>query len=159
MTLHKFKAQTIDDTTFDFNALEGKKVLIINTASACGLTPQYAELEELYQKYNNQNFEIIAFPCNDFGAQEPGTPAEIKEFCSTNYNVSFPIMEKISVHGTGTHPVYQWLLNESSAMNKLDHIKWNFQKFLINEKGNLVDTLEPTISPMDGKITDWIDGK
>lgn len=158
MTLHDFKANKLTGESFDFSQLKGKKVMVVNTASKCGLTPQYKELEQLYKEYNNEELEIIGFPCNDFGAQEPGSPEEIAEFCSTNYGVSFPMMEKVSVQGDDIHPIYKWLLAESSKMNELDHVKWNFQKFLVDENGKLMHTIEPTTTPLDKKIIDWING-
>lgn len=158
MTLHDFKTKTLTGKPYDFSQLKGKKVMVVNTASKCGLTPQYKELEQLYKEYNNEGLEIIAFPCNDFGAQEPGSPEEITEFCSTNYGVSFPMMEKVSVKGDDMHPIYKWLLAESSKQNDLDHVKWNFQKFLVDEDGKLIQTIEPTTPPLDKKIIDWING-
>jgi glutathione peroxidase len=158
MTLHDFKTKTLTGKPYDFSQLKGKKVMVVNTASKCGLTPQYKDLEQLYKEYNNEGLEIIAFPCNDFGAQEPGSPEEITEFCSTNYGVSFPMMEKVSVKGDDMHPIYKWLLAESSKQNDLDHVKWNFQKFLVDEDGKLIQTIEPTTPPLDKKIIDWING-
>lgn len=157
--LYDFKATTLDGQPFDLSSLKGKKVLVVNTASKCGLTPQYATLEKLYEKYKDQNFVIIGFPANNFASQEPGTNAEIKTFCTQNYGVTFPMMSKISVKGADIDPLYQWLT--SKAENKvLDApVQWNFQKFMIDEKGQLVDVAFPKELPDSEKITKWIEGK
>lgn len=155
-TLYDFKVKDIDENEFDLSSLKGKKVLIVNVASKCGLTPQYGQLEELYQKYKDNNFVIIGFPCNDFKEQEPGTNAEIKEFCSLNYGVSFPIMDKVSVKGSNKSPIYKWL-TEKSENGKFDaEVQWNFQKFMINENGDLVDFVLPKESPLSEKIVEWV---
>lgn len=154
--LHDFKAKTLDGKDFNFADLKGKKVLIVNTASECGYTPQYKDLEALYQKYSSKNFVIIGFPCNDFGGQEPGTSAEIKSFCSKNYGVTFPMMEKISI---ATSPIYKWLTTKEENGVLDAKVNWNFNKFLIDEKGNLVKYLPSKVKPMDAEITDWIEGK
>ena len=154
--LHNFKAKTLDGKDFNFADLKGKKVLIVNTASECGYTPQYKDLEALYQKYSSKNFVIIGFPCNDFGGQEPGTSAEIKSFCSKNFGVTFPMMEKISI---STSPIYKWLTHKTENGVLDATVKWNFNKFLIDEKGNLVKYLSSSVKPMDAEITKWIEGK
>ena len=139
------------------SSLKGKKVLIVNTASKCGLTPQYKQLEELNKLYGNSpRFVIIGFPANNFLSQEPGTNEEIKTFCTTNYGVTFPMMEKISVKGKDIHPLYKWLTSklENGVMDA--EVQWNFQKFLIDENGNLVDMVAPKESPMSEKIINWI---
>ncbi len=130
--------------------------MIVNTASKCGYTPQYKELQELYEEYKNKDFIIIAFPANNFMRQEPGTNMEILEFCSVNFGVTFPIMEKVSVKGKDMHPVYKWLTNkdENGVINS--SVKWNFQKYLIDEKGNLIDVFPSRISPKDDKIVSLI---
>lgn len=139
---------------FPFKQLEGKVVLIVNVASKCGFTPQYDELEKLFSKYNKQNFIILGFPCNQFGNQEPGSDEEIAQFCKTKYGVSFPILKKIDVNGNNVDPVYDFLKNEKSGMLGLNRIKWNFEKFLIDKHGKVVEryssltkphTLEPEI--------------
>lgn len=157
--LYDFKVTALDGQPFDLSALKGKKVMVVNTASKCGLTPQYAGLEKLYRDYKDKNFVIIGFPANNFNAQEPGTNAEIREFCTQNYGVSFPMMSKISVKGDDIDSLYKWLT--SKAENKvLDApVQWNFQKFLINEKGELADVAMPRVLPDDEKITKWIEGK
>lgn len=156
-TLHSFKTKTIDGKEFDLASLKGKKVLVVNTASKCGNTPQYKDLEALYEKYKDRNFVIIGFPANNFMGQEPGTNKEIKEFCELNYGVTFPMMSKISVKGDNQDPIYKWL-TQKSENGKMDAaVTWNFQKFLIDENGNLVDVVNPKGSPMSDKIVKWIE--
>jgi glutathione peroxidase len=158
-TLYAFKAKTIDGADFDFSSLKGKKVLIVNTASKCGFTPQYQQLEELYKSYGGSKFTIIGFPANNFGAQEPGTNSAIKEFCSKNYGVTFQMMEKISVKGDDMHPIYKWLTSKA-ANGKLDApVKWNFQKFMIDEKGRVADVAMSDEVPNSDHIVKWIQGK
>jgi len=158
-SLYNFKVSTLDGQPFDLNSLKGKKVMVVNTASKCGLTPQYAQLEKLYEKYKDQNFVIIGFPANNFGNQEPGTNSEIKEFCSLNYGVTFPMMSKISVKGSDIHPLYTWLTNKAENGLLDAPVQWNFQKFLINENGMLADVALPKVLPEDEKIIRWIEGK
>lgn len=148
---YDFKVKTLEGKTFDFASLKGKKVMVVNTASKCGNTPQYKDLEELYEKYGKDNFVIIGFPANNFGAQEPGTAAEIREFCTSTYGVTFPMMEKISVKGDDMHPVYQWLTSKSKNGVMDSEVKWNFQKYLIDEKGNLVDVIAPKEKPLSSE--------
>ncbi|MDF2447499.1 MAG: glutathione peroxidase [Bacteroidota bacterium] len=155
-TLHDFRSQTLDGSDFNFSDLKGKKVLIVNTASECGYTPQYKDLEALYQKYKSQNFIIVGFPCNDFGGQEPGSAAEIKSFCTKNYGVTFPMMEKISI---STSPIYKWLTSKAENGVLDATVKWNFNKFLVDEKGRVVKHLPSKVQPMDNEITGWIEGK
>lgn len=156
-TFHSFKTTTIDGKAFDLASLKGKKVLVVNTASKCGNTPQYKDLEALYQKYKDRNFVIIGFPANNFMGQEPGTNEEIKAFCELNYGVTFPMMSKISVKGKDQDPIYKWL-TEKSENGKMDAaVTWNFQKFMIDENGNFVDYLSPRESPMSEKIIKWIE--
>jgi glutathione peroxidase len=154
--LHDYKAVTIDGEEFDFSTLKGKKVLIVNTASKCGLTPQYEDLEKLYQEYKGKDFVIVGFPANNFMKQEPGSDEEIKSFCQKNYGVSFLMMSKISVKGDDMHPIYQWL-TQKSLNGKMDSkVKWNFQKYLIDESGKLVDIVPPKEKPYSEKIVNWI---
>lgn len=153
---YDFKVKTLEGQTFDFASLKGKKVMIVNTASKCGFTPQYKELQELYKKYGGDNFVIIAFPANNFGAQEPGTPAEIRKFCTENYGVTFPLMEKISVKGNDMHPLYQWLTSKAKNGVMDSEVKWNFQKYLIDENGKLVDVIYSKESPLSDKIISWL---
>ena len=158
-SFYDLKTTTIDGKPFDFASLKGKKVLIVNTASKCGNTPQYAQLEELYKKYGGDKFIIIGFPANNFLSQEPGTNQQIQEFCTVNYSVSFPMMSKISVKGKDQDPVYHWLTSkkENGVMDVT--VKWNFQKFMINENGNLIGTVSPWTAPTTEKIVTWIEGK
>ena len=158
-SFYDLKARTIDGKDFSFAELKGKKVLVVNTASKCGFTPQYEDLEKLYEKYKDKNFVIIGFPANNFMHQEPGSNTEIKEFCSKNYGVSFQMMEKISVKGDDMNAVYHWL-TEKTLNTKMDSsVKWNFQKYMIDEKGNLVDVAFSNEKPMCDKIVNWIEGK
>ena len=131
--------KTISGETFKFSQLKGKKVLIVNTASKCGFTPQYTDLQKLYEKYGSDKFVIIGFPANNFMSQEPGSNSEIKEFCLTNYNVTFPMMAKISVKGKDIHPLYEWLTSKEQNGVMDSNVKWNFQKYMIDENGKLVD--------------------
>lgn len=155
-SLHDFKVKTLEGENFDLASLKGKKVLVVNTASECGYTPQYKDLQALYEKYNSKNFTIIGFPCNDFGGQEPGTSSDIKAFCKMNYGVTFPMMEKVSI---STSPVYQWLTSKSQNGVLDATVKWNFNKFLIDENGKVVKHLASSVKPMDAEITNWIEGK
>jgi glutathione peroxidase len=158
-SIHQFKATDIEGNSFDFSSLKGKKIMIVNTASKCGLTPQYENLEALYKKYQNSNFTIIGFPANDFMAQEPGSNEEIASFCKKNYGVTFPIMSKISVKGKDIHPVYQFLTEKSKNGLEDNSVQWNFQKYLLDENGYLVKVINPRTSPDDAEITSWIEGK
>src|ERR1035437_2275077 len=142
-SFYDFKATTIDGQPFNLSSLKGKKVLVVNTASKCGNTPQYAQLEELFKKYGGEKFTIIGFPANNFLYQEPGTNAQIKEFCTTNYGVSFPMMSKISDKGKNQDTLYKWLTNKDANGVMDAPVKWNFQKFMIDEKGNLVGMVAP----------------
>lgn len=155
-TFHDFKVKDIDGKDFDLASLKGNKVMVVNVASKCGLTPQYEELQTLYEKYKNNNFVIIGFPANNFKEQEPGTNLEIKEFCTANYGVTFPLMEKISVAGDDQAPVYAWLTKKEKNGVKNQEVTWNFQKYLIDENGHLVDVLMPKESPMDEKVINWL---
>lgn len=155
-SFYDLKAKTIDGKDFNFSDLKGKKVLIVNTASKCGYTPQYEELEKLYEKYKDKNFIIIGFPANNFMKQEPGTNTEIEEFCKKNYGVTFQMMEKISVKGDDMHPVYKWLTQKALNGNMDSSVKWNFQKYMIDEKGNLVDVAYSNEKPLGSKIEQWV---
>lgn len=154
--IYQFKVEDLSGKTFDFSTLKGKKILIVNTASKCGLTPQYKDLELLYKKYKDQNFVIIGFPANNFGKQEPGTNAEISTFCELNYGVTFPMMSKISVKGDDMHPLYQFLTQKSKNGLQDSEVEWNFQKYLINEKGELEQVIKPQTLPSDASIAKWI---
>ncbi|HEU4718092.1 MAG TPA: glutathione peroxidase [Bacteroidia bacterium] len=159
-TLYDFQARTIDGKDYDFSQLKGKKVLIVNTASLCGNTPQYADLEKLYEKYSpSGKFEILGFPCNQFAGQEPGSNDSIHAFCTRNYGVTFQMMEKIDVKGDNQHPLYKWLTNKSENGVEDAPVKWNFQKFMIDEQGHYVGHVAPGDKPFCDKIVDWIEGK
>ncbi len=155
---HGFKAVGIEGKIIDFSQFKGKKLLVVNTASKCGLTPQYKELEALYQQYGGDNFEVIGFPANNFGNQEPGSEEQIAQFCERNYGVSFTMMSKVSVNGEDQHEIYQFLTSKELNGVEDNQVKWNFQKYLIDENGNYVNHLAPTTSPLDRQITDWISG-
>jgi glutathione peroxidase len=154
-----FQVKDINGEDFSFAQLKGKRVLIVNTASKCGYTPQYEGLQELYNSYGGDNFTIVGFPCNQFGNQEPGTNEDIKSFCEKNYGVSFLMMDKVDVKGDKQHPVYAWLTNVE--MNKVDdaRVKWNFNKFLIDENGNWVAHYGSGTKPMDEEIVNFASGK
>jgi glutathione peroxidase len=158
-TIYKFKEKDLYGKEFDFASLKGKKILIVNTASECGLTPQYKDLEAIYEKYKNKNFIIVGFPANNFGSQEPGSNEQIAKFCQLNYGVTFPMMSKISVKGNDKHPVYQFLTQKSKNGLQDSEVEWNFQKYLINEEGELVKVLSPRVLPTDAAIVGWINGK
>lgn len=155
-TLHDFTVRDIDGNELDLATLKGKKVLVVNVASRCGLTPQYKELQKLYSTYQDKNFTIIGFPANNFNNQEPGTNQEIKEFCTGNYGVTFPMMDKISVKGDGMAPLYSWLTQKAENGVLDQEVTWNFQKYMIDEQGHLVDVVMPGESPLSDKIIDWI---
>lgn len=158
-TLYDFKVNDIDGKPYDLSALKGKKVLIVNVASKCGLTPQYEKLEALYKKYKDDNFIILGFPSNDFKGQEPGSKEEIKEFCSLTYGVTFPMMDKVTVVGDQKVPLYQWLTQKSQNGVVDAEVQWNFQKFMIDETGHVVGFVAPKESPLSDKIVQWIEKK
>jgi glutathione peroxidase len=158
-TLYDFKANTIEGTEFNFSRLKGKKVMIVNVASECGYTPQYADLQALYEKYKDKNFEIIGFPCNQFGEQEPGPNDTIKAFCKRNYGVTFQMMDKIDVKGENQHPVYKWLTHKSENGVEDSEVTWNFNKYLVDENGNYVRRCSSKELPGSEAITNWIEGK
>ena len=155
-TIYQFKVEDISGKTFDFSNLKGKKIIVVNTASKCGLTPQYKDLEKIYKEYKGKDFVIVGFPANNFGHQEPGTNAEIETFCEINYGVTFPMMSKISVKGSDMHPLYQFLTQKSKNGLQDSEVEWNFQKYLINEKGELVKVISPEVLPTDDTIVSWI---
>lgn len=158
-SFYDFTVKSINGEDFPLSSLKGKKVLVVNVASKCGHTPQYAQLQELYEKYGPDKFVIIGFPANNFLRQEPGTNEEIQEFCQLNYGVTFPMMEKISVKGKDIHPLYKWLTNKSENGKADAKVSWNFQKFMIDENGNWVGSVTPKTSPTSKEIVDWIEGK
>ena len=151
-SIYDSKINTIDGVSIDFNDFKGKYILFVNVASKCGFTKQYAQLEELYQAYKN-DLVVIGLPCNQFGGQEPGDAQEIKSFCTENFGVSFVITEKINTKGTELHPIYAWLTDKKLNGKINSTVKWNFQKYLLNKEGKLIDYFNSTTSPMSSKIT------
>ncbi len=153
-SIYDFKAPGLDGNDIDLSNYKGKKIMIVNTASACGLTPQYEGLEQLYKKYKDK-LVIIGFPANNFGGQEPLDNSGIKEFCKQNYGVTFPMAEKISVKGDDVHPLFKYLKEQAVAKGFADPVTWNFGKFLVNENGELVATFSPRTTPMSEEILKW----
>lgn len=154
---HAFTARDIDGNELKMSDLKGKKVLVVNVASRCGNTPQYESLENLYNKYGSEKFVIIGFPANNFRGQEPGTNEEIKQFCSSTYHVTFPLMSKISVKGADMDPIYQWLTRKSENGVMDAPVTWNFQKFMIDENGKLAGMVDPNTPPDCQKIIKWLE--
>ncbi len=154
---YDFTVKDIDGNDFSLSRLKGKKVMVVNVASKCGFTPQYEQLEAIYKKYQAADFVIIGFPANDFKEQEPGTNREIKEFCTLNYGVTFPMMQKIHVKGDNIHPLYQWLTTKELNGVEDSKVKWNFQKYLINRKGELEKVISPWTKPDSKKVINWIE--
>lgn len=157
--LYDFTVTDIDGKRCNLSQFKGKKVMIVNVASKCGLTPQYELLQELYDEYKDRGLVIIGFPANNFKGQEPGSNSEIKEFCTQNYGVTFPMMEKISVAGKDQTPIYRWLTKKSENGKIDQEVTWNFQKYLIDENGNLVDVVMPKESPKSEAIIKWLTAK
>jgi len=155
-TIYQFKVKDLSGNEFDFASLKGKKILVVNTASKCGLTPQYKDLEALYEKYKSKNFVIVGFPANNFASQEPGTDKEISSFCQLNYGVTFPMMSKVSVKGSDMCEVYKFLTRKAKNGLQDSEVEWNFQKYLINEKGELEKVIAPRVLPTDAMVVDWI---
>jgi glutathione peroxidase len=153
-SIYDFHPKAIDGKEFDFSQFKGKKILIVNVASECGNTPQYADLEKLYEQYKDK-LVIIGFPANNFGQQEPGSDAEISSFCKKNYGVTFPMMSKVSVKGDDIDPLFSWLTTQPNP-DKIGDIRWNFEKFLLNENGKLIHRFHDKMSPMDEKIVSAI---
>ena len=146
-TLYDFTAKTIDGVDRRLASYRGKPMLVVNVASKCGFTPQYAGLEALYRKFHGQGLEVLGFPCDQFGHQEPGDASEIKSFCSTNYDVTFPMFAKIEVNGANAHPLYRWLKSEKAGVLGTEAIKWNFTKFLVDRTGRVVRRYAPSDTP------------
>jgi glutathione peroxidase len=158
MNIYDFKVKDSFGNEISLSEYKGKVLLIVNTASKCGFTPQYEGLQKLYDKYGNEKFEILAFPCNQFGNQEPGDANEIKNFCSLTYNVSFPLFQKIDVNGKDADPLFEYL-KESKSGFLSKNIKWNFTKFLIDSEGNVIDRFSPSTAPekLDDKIKELVE--
>lgn len=152
-----FNIQTLSGENYDFNKLKGKKVIIVNTASKCGLTPQYEKLEALYKRYKDKGLVIVGFPANNFLSQEPGSNEKIAEFCRQNYGVSFPMMSKISVKGDDMHPIYQFLTQKSKNGVSDSKVAWNFQKYLIDRNGYIAYVIPPKTAPDASEIIEWIE--
>lgn len=146
-SVYAFEARTLDGTIQPLREYAGQVLLIVNVASQCGFTPQYRGLEQLYRRYKDQGFQILGFPCNQFGAQEPGDETEIRSFCSTKYEVSFPMFAKIEVNGEGAHPLYRYLKQQCKGVLGTENIKWNFSKFLVDKHGQVIDRFAPTTTP------------
>ncbi len=157
MSLYDTKLAALDGTPDVLANEKGKVTLLVNVASKCGLTPQYEQLEQLEKKYQNQGFDVIGIPCNQFGEQEPGSAEEIKTFCSTTYGVSFPMTEKIEVNGDGRHPLYQSLTTTADAEGVDGDIRWNFEKFLVGRDGNVVARFSPLVLPDAPEVVDTIE--
>lgn len=157
MNFHQFRARTLQGQEIDFSVYKGQKLLVVNTASACGLTPQYAALQELYQQYGGQHFRVLAFPSNDFAGQEPGSDAEIAGFCEMNYGIRFPVFRKRAVLGENRDAIFAWLSEKD--LNGIESVapQWNFHKYLVDENGNYVKNIAPAESPLSIEIINWIE--
>jgi glutathione peroxidase len=155
--IFQFQVADLYGEDFDFSKLKGKKIMVVNTASECGLTPQYEGLQKLYDTYKDKNFVIVGFPANNFGGQEPGSDQQIAAFCKENYGVSFPMMSKISVKGSDMHEVYQFLTEKEKNGLQDSEVAWNFQKYLLNEQGQLEKVVSPQTLPTDAEIVNWIE--
>jgi len=155
-SFYDFTVLDINGEEYELAQLQGKKVLVVNTASKCGLTPQYKGLEQLYKEHGKDQFVILGFPCNDFASQEPGTNEEIATFCSTKYDISFPMMGKIKIKGDEMHPLYNWLTKASENGVEDSKVAWNFQKYMIDENGMLVGHVPPRKKPTCREIISWI---
>ena len=159
MSIHTFSATDINGDLVDLARFKGRKLLIVNTASECGYTPQYAQLQELYNTFKGEGLVVIGFPSNDFGGQEPGDEAAIAQFCQQNYGVTFPMMAKVSITGEPPHPVYRWLTMKELNGVMDTEVKWNFHKFLIDEEGRLVGSFGSGTTPLDAEIIQWVQGQ
>ena len=146
-SLHDFNARQIDGQDLSLNSLQGRVVLVVNTASACGFTPQFAGLQKLHERYGERGLTVIGFPCNQFGGQDPKPEGEIQSFCQKNYGVSFPMMAKVEVNGAGAHPLFQWLTRSAPGILGTQAIKWNFTKFLVGRDGQVIRRYPPTARP------------
>ena len=153
-SLYDIKIDSLQGESIDFSSFKGKKILFVNVASKCGFTPQYKDLQKLYDQYQD-SLVVIGVPCNQFGKQEPGTSNEIEEFCQVNYGVSFLITEKVDVKGSEQHPLYTWLTSKTDNGRKNSSVKWNFQKYLVNEKGEFEAVFGTKVKPMSEEITNY----
>ncbi len=154
-SIYEFKVKSLEGGSIDFSKFKGKKIMIVNTASKCGNTPQYAELEKLYEQYKDK-LVIVGFPANNFGQQEPGSNDEIKEFCTKTYGVSFPMAEKVSVKGEDIAPIYKYLVDEAAKLGVTDPVKWNFTKFLLDENGKLLAVIHNKTKPLSEEVTKYL---
>ncbi len=154
-SVHQFKIEGIEDNEIDFAAFRGKKIIVVNVASQCGYTSQYQQLQALYEEYSDR-LVIVGVPSNDFGGQEPGSNGEIRAFCSANYGVSFPLAAKISIKGPSPHPLYEWLTRQTQNGVMDSEVRWNFQKYLLDEQGRLVKALPSSVEPFDEQVLEWI---
>jgi glutathione peroxidase len=155
-TIYNYKVNDLAGNSFDFSSLKGKKIMVVNTASKCGLTGQYEALQEIYLRYKDQGFVVVGFPSNDFLWQEPGTAAEIASFCKVNYGVTFPMMSKVKVKGSKMHEIYHFLTKKNINGFADSKVKWNFQKYLINRAGELEKVINPGTAPDAPEIIEWI---
>lgn len=159
MTIYDTPISALDGSAEALDPLRDKVTLIVNVASKCGLTPQYTELEKLHERYADRGFSVVGVPCNQFGAQEPGSPDEIATFCSTNYGVTFPMTEKVEVNGAGRHPLYQQLVDTADSEGVDGDIRWNFEKFLVDRSGRVVARFAPTTTPDDPAVVAAIEAQ
>jgi glutathione peroxidase len=159
MSIYDQKINTLEGEPADLSQYEGKALLVVNVASKCGLTPQYEGLERLHETYAGRGFEVLGFPCNQFMGQEPGSPEEIREFCSTNYDVQFPLFEKIDVNGAGRHQLYAELERTPDADGEAGDVKWNFEKFLVSPGGEVVGRFRPQVTPEDPALVAAIEAQ
>jgi glutathione peroxidase len=153
-SIHRFSVKGIEGTIIDFAQFKGKKIMVVNVASECGYTPQYAQLQELYETFQDK-LVVIGFPCNDFGNQEPGSENEIQAFCSVRFGVTFPLTSKVSILKNPS-PVYQWLMQKSQNGVADSEVTWNFQKYLLDENGHLINVIAPSASPFDEQVLEWL---
>jgi glutathione peroxidase len=157
MAIYDTQVDALDGSPAELSDFQGKALLIVNVASQCGLTPQYTGLQQLHEEYGDRGFAVLGFPCNQFGAQEPGTPDEIASFCETSYGVTFPLFEKIEVNGEGRHPLYQELTSHADDDGEAGDIQWNFEKFLISRDGQIVRRFRPLTTPEDPTLVSAIE--
>lgn len=148
-SIYDFQAKTLDGKDLDFSTYKGNVLLVVNTASKCGFTPQYDDLQELHKKYSGRGLRVLGFPCNQFGMQEPGNESEIEAFCRKNYGVEFQMFEKVDVNGSGAHPIYKFLTSEAPGLAGTEAIKWNFTKFLLDRHGKVLKRYAPDVKPQD----------
>jgi glutathione peroxidase len=159
VSIYDAPVSALDGSPASLADYKGKALLIVNVASQCGLTPQYTGLQQLHEEYGSRGFEVLGFPCNQFGSQEPGTSEQIAEFCSTNYRVTFPMFEKIEVNGDGRHPLYEELTATTDAEGKAGDIQWNFEKFLVSPEGQIVARFRPLVAPEAPELASAIEGQ